>query len=158
MVRITAGERVGKQGRLGVGTSAAVFDDSRQRILLIHRTDNGEWAVPGGYMEPGESLTEGCEREVLEETGLRVKVKRLVSVNSDPHILLEYPDGNRWQLVVLHFEAERIGGSLSRSDESSEVAYFTQAETAGLAMNSLNRLRIDDSFAGQAAAVIRDSF
>jgi len=71
VAKIIAGDRVGKQGRLGVGTSAAVFDASR-RILLIRRADNGNWAVPGGYMEPGESLSEGCEREVLEETGLRV--------------------------------------------------------------------------------------
>jgi len=157
LAKLIAGDRVGKQGRLGVGTSAAVFDASRW-ILLIRRADNGNWAVPGGYMEPGESIREGCEREVLEETGLRVKVKRLISVNTNPHLLLEYPDGNRWQLVVLHFEAEQIGGSLSCSDESSDVAYFAQDETASLEMSSLDRLRVSDAFAGAQSAVIRDSF
>jgi len=60
--------------------------------------------------------------------------------------------------MVLHFEAEQIGGSLSCSDESSDVAYFTQDETASLEMSSLDRLRVSDAFAGAQSAVIRDSF
>jgi len=152
------GERVCRDGRLAVGTSAAVFADNCQRILLIRRTDNGKWQVPGGYMEPGESLTEACEREVLEETGLHVKVNRLISVITDPNTLLVYPDGNRWQLVVLHFEAEPVDGKLSGSIESSEVAYFTRAEIDGLDMSAFDRLRIEDAFAAQESAVVRDGF
>src|SRR5260221_1051116 len=112
MAKIITGDRVGKQGKLAVGCSAAVFDDPHEHVLLIRRADNGLWAVPGGYMEPGESTTEACAREVFEETGLRVTVKRLIGVYSTPHRLLEYPDGNRWQLVVLYFEAGAIGGAL----------------------------------------------
>ncbi len=82
------GERVCRQGRLAIGTSAAIFDSPRQRLLLQQRADNGHWCVPGGSMEAGESLTEACAREVLEETGLQVIVKRLISVFSDPHWLL----------------------------------------------------------------------
>ena len=158
MAHVIRGERAGKNGRLGVGTSAAVFDAERERILLIRRADNDNWAVPGGYMEPGESLTEGCEREVREETGLRVKVKRLISINTNPHLLKVYPDGNRWQLVVMHFEAEWIDGNLGTSDESSGVAFFSQPDTADLVMSNLDRLRVADSFAGQAATIIRDEF
>lgn len=57
---------------------------------------NGQWCVPGGYMESGESVTEACVREVFEETRLRVEVKGLVGVYTSPHYLLEYPDGHRW--------------------------------------------------------------
>jgi hypothetical protein len=84
-----------------------------------------------------------------------VDVGRLIAVYSDPNRLSVYPDGNRWQLVVLHFEAQRAGGSLRPSDESVEVAYFTQTESAGLDMSSFDRQRIDDAFAGQAAAMVR---
>lgn len=157
MAKLIKGERVGREGRLGLGCSAAIFDDSRQRMLLIRRTDNGLWAVPGGYMEPGESMTEACVREVLEETGLCVKVKRLISVYTDPHTLLVYPDGNRWQLVVLHFEAELAGGSLRTSAESSELRYFSQAEMTDLQMGAMDRLRVEDAFADQQATIIREA-
>jgi hypothetical protein len=56
MVKIINGERVCKHARLGVGCSAAVLDSTGQKMLLIRRSDNGRWAVPGGYMEPGESF------------------------------------------------------------------------------------------------------
>jgi ADP-ribose pyrophosphatase YjhB (NUDIX family) len=158
MAKVIAGERVGKQGRLAVGCSAAVFDDSRQRILLIRRVDNGRWAVPGGYMEAGESLAEACAREVLEETGRHVTVGRLISVFTNPHILLEYPDGNRLQLVVLHFEAESVSGELTPSEESSQVSYFTQAETLNLDLGELDRIRVTDSFMFQVTTIIRNGF
>src|SRR6266508_4839267 len=90
MATMIRGERVGKHGRLAVGCSASIFDLTRQKILLIRRTDNSRWSVPGGYMEPGESVAEACAREVWEETGLHVRVGRLISVYSTPHILLEY--------------------------------------------------------------------
>ncbi|MEK7323978.1 MAG: NUDIX domain-containing protein [Chloroflexota bacterium] len=158
MPKVISGERVGKQGRLAVGCSAAVFDADRQSILLVRRADNGRWDVPGGYMEAGEGVTEACAREVLEETGLQVQVKRLISVYTNPHLLLEYSDGNHLQLVVLHFETESIGGHLKSNEETSELKYFSQSETAELEMTPLGRLRVNDAFAAQEAAIIRDTF
>ena len=69
MGRVVLGDRVGRLGQLAVGCSAAVFDPARDRILLVRRADSGRWDVPGGYMEAGEGVQEGCAREVLEETG-----------------------------------------------------------------------------------------
>ncbi len=158
MVKYHVGERVGRQGRLAIGCSAAVFDSKREQILLVRRSDNARWAVPGGYMASGETLTETCTREVLEETGLRVRVNRLIGVYTNPDLLLEYPDGNCVQLVVLHFEAEPIGGKLGTSEETTDVKYFTQAETAGLDMGSLDHLRVIDSFAANERAIIHDTF
>jgi 8-oxo-dGTP pyrophosphatase MutT (NUDIX family) len=158
MPTIIAGERVGRGGRLAVGCSATVFDAGRERVLLARRADNGRWCVPGGYMEPGESLTEACAREVREETGLDVRVVRLIGAYTNPDVLLEYADGNRWQLVVLHFEAEPLGGSLAAGDETSELGYFTPAEVEGLDMGALDRLRTLDAFTGQAGALVRDRF
>jgi len=109
-------------------------------------------------MDPGESVTEACAREVLEETGLDVRVGHLIAVYTSPHALLEYPDGNRWQLVVLHFAAEAVGGTLSTSDETIDVRYFTRAEIEHLEMSNLCRQRIEDTFAAQPAAFVRDDF
>ncbi len=152
------GERAGRQGRLAVGTSAAIFDSQRHRLLLQRRSDNGEWCVPGGSMEAGESLTEACVREVLEETGLQVIVKRLISVFSDPHWLLRYPDGNQLQFVIFHFEAESVGGKLTLGEETVGLQYYAQAEISNLIMHPIDRLRIADSFAGCAQTIIHDSF
>ena len=158
MATLRVGERIAREGRIAVGCSAAVFDQTGQRILLIRRADNDLWAVPGGYMDSGKSLTEACAREVREETGLVVTVERLISVYTNPHALLEYPDGNRWQLVVLHFEARYAGGQLAGSDEAVEVRYFSQLETHALTMGTFDRLRTDDAFAFQERTIVRDEF
>ena len=158
MVKIITSQRAGKDGKLAVGCSAAVFDENNQRILLICRADNGKWAVPGGYMEAGENFFEACAREVFEETGLQVQVKRLIGVYTNPHLRVEYPDGNRWQLVILHFEAEILSGELSQSDESSALQFYSQAEIANLEMGSLDRFRVADAFSNQQSTMIRNEF
>jgi ADP-ribose pyrophosphatase YjhB (NUDIX family) len=155
MATVIRGDRVGRQGRLAVGCSASVFDSSGRKVLLTRRADNGNWCPPGGYMEPGENVAEACAREVLEETGLQVRVTRLVAVYSSPHMLLEYPDGNRFQMVVLHFVAEPIAGDPAISDETTAVGYYTKDEVESMAMGEIDRARIVDSFAAQAAAFIR---
>ena len=159
MPTLIVGERVGKLGKLAIGCSAAVYEGHNQhkRILLVLRVDDGKWAVPGGYMEPGESTTEACAREVLEETGLYVRITKLISTYTDPNRLLEYPDGNRWQLVVLHFEAERVDGELVPSDETTEVGFFSHEDAISLPMSAFDRLRVEDAFADQRSTIIRDT-
>ena len=85
MTKILYGTRLGKNGELRVGCSATIFDKSHQKVLLTRRLDNGLWCLPGGHMESGESVEECCMREVFEETGLQVRVKRLPGVYSDPN-------------------------------------------------------------------------
>ena len=158
MAKIITGERVAKDGRLGVGCSASIFDSSREKVLLIRRADNGKWAVPGGYMQAGENFSEACTREVLEETGLNVNVKRLIGVYTSPDILLEYPDGNKWQLVVLHFEAEVISGELTTSNESTDLGFFSLQDIVNLNMSHLDRQRVHDGFSNIGHATICDDF
>jgi ADP-ribose pyrophosphatase YjhB (NUDIX family) len=155
-VKVTRGYRVGIRGRIAVGCSAAVVDPATQKILLVRRADNERWAVPGGYMDPGESVTEACAREVLEETGVRVSVGRLIAIYCSPHVLLEYPDGNRWQLVLLYFAAEPVGGALRAGDETTDVGYFSREQAVRMDMSELNRQRVDDAFSPGAAVFIRD--
>jgi 8-oxo-dGTP pyrophosphatase MutT (NUDIX family) len=106
-------------------------------------------------MDPGESAEEACVREVLEETGLMVKVTRLVGVYTSPHILVEYPDGNKIQPVGFSFEAEVIGGELGLSDETTAYEYIAIGELDTIDVMEHHRQRIDDAVKNQTAAVFR---
>lgn len=141
MTRVYYGPRLGREGKLRLGCSAAVFD-AHGRILLTRRADNGQWCLPGGAVESGESVAEACEREVLEETGLIVRVKRLVGVYSHPDQLVVYPDGNKIQVVALHFEVDVIGGEAGLSNETSDFGYFTLEEMEGLEFLGRHKERI----------------
>ena len=154
MIQILFGDRIAKQGRIRLGCSAAIFD-KQGRVLLTKRLDNGQWCLPSGGVEPGESVTEGCEREVLEETGLSVKVKRFVGVYSHPDQLTVYSEIDKFQIIALHFEAEIIGGELGLSDETSDYGYFTMSEIEGLEMLGRHKERIVDTLANQKEAFVR---
>ena len=158
MVKVVSGERIAKEGRLAVGCSAFIFDSKREKVLLIQRSDDGKWAVPGGAMMAGESLTEACERETLEETGLKIQVNRLLSVYTSPHRLLTYPDGNKWQPVVLHFEAEIVEGELTTNEEAMAFGFFSLSETENLEMHGMDRMRVSDGFKGKIETIIYDDY
>jgi 8-oxo-dGTP pyrophosphatase MutT (NUDIX family) len=153
--QVKYGNRIGRQGRLRIGCSAVIFDQPRQKVLLTRRTDNGLWCLPGGGMDPGESAAETCVREVLEETGLRVQVVRLIGVYTSPDWLVEYPDGERVQLVAMSFEAAPDNASLVPNQEVSEFGYFSPAEIQALEMMQNHTQRIQDAFSGQCEAFIR---
>jgi 8-oxo-dGTP pyrophosphatase MutT (NUDIX family) len=155
MTRLITGERVGKQGEIRFGCSAAIFSADRQKILLTRRADNGTWCLPSGGMEPGESLPETCQREVQEETGLQVRVTRLIGVYSSPDRLIVYPDGNQFQLVGISFESEIEAGELITSEETTDFGYFTLAETEELEIMEHHRERIRDAFADSEEPFIR---
>jgi 8-oxo-dGTP pyrophosphatase MutT (NUDIX family) len=154
MTQILYGDRLGKQGQLRLGCSAIIFDENK-RVLLTRRTDNGQWCLPGGGMDSGESAAEACEREVWEETGLRSKVKRLVGVYSDPHQLIIYPDGNKVFVVALSFEAEIIGGKLGLSNETTDVGFFSMSAMEMMTMLGNHKSRVEDALLNQAEAFIK---
>ena len=149
------GDRVGKLGRLVPACDAVIFDATGEKVLLTRRTDNGRWCLPGGAMDPGESAAECCAREVLEETGLVVRVGRLIGVYSTPHRITEYADGNRKQAFDLTFEAAPISGELGVSDETTEIGYFSPEQMKSMDVMELFYERVDDAFARQEAAFLR---
>ena len=138
-----------------LGCSATLFDSTRQSILLTRRTDNGRWCLPGGRVDPGETVAEACIREMAEETGLIVQIVRLMGVYSSPDFLLEYADGERCHVVALNFEVTAIDGTLSTSRETTEFGYFSEAAIAPLDLMEHHRERIQDSFSQPAATVIK---
>jgi 8-oxo-dGTP pyrophosphatase MutT (NUDIX family) len=155
MTKVLYGDRLGRLGKLRVGCSVAIFEAGRTQILLTRRTDNGQWCLPGGGMDPGESAAECAAREVREETGLEVQITRLVGVYSDPNRLIEYPDGKKVQIVAIHFEAEVTGGELGLSNETSEYGYFTLKQAEKLDMLHGHLARIHDTFAASGPAVFQ---
>lgn len=145
MAQLIYGERITQNAKILVGASAMIYDDAGSRVLLTRRADNGRWCLPGGQLDAGESISETCVREVLEETGLEVEVDYLVGVYSDPDMLLTYGDENHYQLIAFHFAVNVLGGTLGVSDETTDVRYYTPAEIIELDLMDHHRQRIDDS-------------
>jgi 8-oxo-dGTP pyrophosphatase MutT (NUDIX family) len=153
MTQILNGPRLGKEGKLHVGCSAAIFDSKREKVLLTRRTDNGRWCMPGGMLESGESVAEACIREVWEETGLNVRIKRLIGVYSNPDQLVVYADGNKAFFVVLSFEAEIINGKLGLSNETTAFGYYSLQEMESLPMHGEHKQRVEDAMLGADALI-----
>ena len=154
MTQVLYGERISRQGKIRLGCSAAIFDE-QGRVFLTRRADNGQWCLPSGGMESGESVTEACEREVWEETGLQVRVKRLVGVYSHSDQLTVYPDGNKFQIVALHFEAEVLNGEPGLSEETTEFGYFSMDEIQEMDFLGRHRERILDTLEKHPSALIK---
>jgi 8-oxo-dGTP pyrophosphatase MutT (NUDIX family) len=149
MTQVLYGPRLGKEGVLRLGCSAIIFDTKREKVLLTQRVDNGRWCLPGGQVESGESVAEACEREVWEETGLKVRVTRLVGVYSNPDQLVIYKDGNKAFFVVLSFEAEILEGELGLSNETTDYGYFTMQEMESMPMHGQHKDRVEDALRGE---------
>jgi ADP-ribose pyrophosphatase YjhB (NUDIX family) len=92
---------------ISLSVSAVVWREPGSReLLLMKRSDNGHWGIPGGHVEPGESVTEATQREVVEETGYQIEVGRLIGVYSDPaRQVIAYAPDRRVHTVNLCFEA-----------------------------------------------------
>ena len=153
--QILYGPRFGRDGELRLGCSAVLFDEKREKVLLTRRADNDRWCLPGGGVESGESVAEACERECWEETGLKVRVKRLVGVYSHPDQLVIYPDGNKAFFVVLNFEVEALNGELSLSDETTDFGYFSVTEMETMPMHGKHKDRVEDALLYHPEALIR---
>jgi ADP-ribose pyrophosphatase YjhB (NUDIX family) len=154
-MNIQQADRIGRQGVIRLGCSAAIFDNTGTKLLLTQRADNGQWCLPGGIVEAGESVAETCVREVWEETGLRVKVTRLIGVYSNPHLLVEYPDGKRFQQISLCFEAAMMDGDLGLSDETLAYGFYTQEEIQQMDVLANSVQRIQDAFTHASESFIR---
>jgi ADP-ribose pyrophosphatase YjhB (NUDIX family) len=106
-------------------------------------------------VEAGESVAETCVREVWEETGLRIQVAKLIGVYSNPHLLVEYPDGRCFQQISLCFEAAVVDGELALSDETLAYGYYSQTEIAQMEVMVNHLQRIEDAFAHASESFIR---
>ncbi|MFD6095727.1 NUDIX hydrolase [Nocardiopsis flavescens] len=123
--------------------------NDRDEVLMIRRTDNDNWAVPGGALDLGESVPQAAVRETLEETGVTCEITGLVGIYSDPkHIIYYTSDGEARQEFSLVFTARPVSGEPTPSDESKEVLWVPKAELTGYHMDRSMRMRVDDFLAG----------
>jgi len=136
-----------------VPAASAIVVDDADRILLHRRADNNLWALPGGGMEFGESLTDTVVREVREETGLTVVPEYVVAVYSDPRHVFAYDDGEVRQEFSVCVACRRISGTLRISDESTELAYWAPEQIPSLSMHPRIRVRVNDFLAGTRAGL-----
>ncbi len=125
--------------------TSAVVEDGEGRILLHLRSDNGLWSIPGGGMEPGETVAECVAREVREETGIQVEATRVVGIYSDPRRLSAYDDGEVRQEFSICLACTQVGGAIDGGDdESDDVAWFAPEEVQALDLTPGIRRRLDD--------------
>ncbi len=131
-----------------VGVGAVVLDASR--VLLVRRGRpplQGEWSIPGGALELGETLADGLRRELLEETGLLVDVVALIDVLD--RIVPENTGKNRIQYhyVLVDFLCRPVGGVLRAGSDAAEACWVAQADLASYGLAEITMRVIDRAFA-----------
>ena len=116
-----------------------VVSNAAGEVLLIRRSDNDNWAVPGGAIDLGESMLQAAVRETREETGIDCEVTGLVGIYTDPrHVMLYTSNGEVRQEFSIVLTARATGGEPTRSEESSEVRWVPRVELGGYSMDQLD--------------------
>jgi 8-oxo-dGTP pyrophosphatase MutT (NUDIX family) len=113
-----------------VGVDAAIFDESG-RLLVVQRTDTGDWCLPGGAVDVGESPSSAVAREVREETGLVVRAKRLIGVFDNRTWRVPSRLAHIYHLV---FECDRESGELTPSIETRDFRWVDESSAAMLSL------------------------
>jgi ADP-ribose pyrophosphatase YjhB (NUDIX family) len=126
-----------------VPSVTAIVTDDAGRILLVHKTDNDLWALPGGGMDLGESITDAAVRETKEETGIDIEVTGLVGTYTNPRHVMAYDDGEVRQQFSLCFTTRMLGGTLRTSSETKEVKFVAPEDLDKLNIHPSMRMRID---------------
>jgi 8-oxo-dGTP pyrophosphatase MutT (NUDIX family) len=124
--------------------SAAAFVTVGDKVLLTQRVDNGNWCMPGGAQDPGESLSQTAVRETREETGIRIKLHSLVGIFTDPRHIIHYTSNDevRQEFTVV-YRAEYVDGTLTPSSETTRVEWINRNDIPDLPMDRSQRMRIN---------------
>lgn len=118
-------------------------------VLMIRRTGNGNWAVQGGAIDLGESMTAAAVRETREETGIDCQVTGLAGIYTDPrHVIVYTSNGEARQEFSILLTAVPVGGDPTSSDESSEVRWVPREDLLGYQLDRSMRQRLEHYLAG----------
>jgi ADP-ribose pyrophosphatase YjhB (NUDIX family) len=143
-----------KANSLVPAVNVVVVNDAGE-ILLIRRTDNGNWALPGGAIDLGESVAQAAVRETLEESAIECAITGLVGIYSDPkHVILYTSNGEARQEFSIVLTACPLGGQPTPSSESSEVRWVAVSDVHAYTMDRSMRIRINDFLARSDSPVI----
>jgi ADP-ribose pyrophosphatase YjhB (NUDIX family) len=134
------------------GANAIVINEAGE-VLLIKRSDNGRWCLPGGHVDYGETIAQTAVREAFEETGVQIEVERLSGVYSQPYRAVEGLERPS-HYVIVALVCRPVGGELTPSTESTDVRYFAPDQLPDT-LWSWHRARIEDALQNRAAAFIR---
>jgi ADP-ribose pyrophosphatase YjhB (NUDIX family) len=143
--------------QIRLSVSAVVWRDRPGgELLLMQRSDNRHWGLPGGYVELGEGVAAAVAREVFEETGVRIEVGKLVGVYSDPaRQVIDYGHGRRVHAINLCFEARATGsGEATTPHETLATGYF-DAKALPAPFVPIHEIRIRDALTGAPSAAVR---
>lgn len=136
-----------------IAVAVSVFiQDDEGRILMIRRTDNDLYSIPGGQLELGETLAEAAVREVREETGIECEVTGVIGLYSDPKHVIAYDDGEVRQEFSICFNAQATDGTLRTSSESKEVKWIRVTEIPNLQIHPSISKRIQHALQGSGKA------
>jgi 8-oxo-dGTP pyrophosphatase MutT (NUDIX family) len=106
--------------------SGVIIENAQGEILLQRRSDTHNWGLPGGSMEPGESLEETAKREVKEETGLIIEKLKFYRMFSGAEYAFTYPNGDQVYNVTAIYAATEFSGHLATDGvESLELQFFS---------------------------------
>lgn len=117
--------RVGNLPIIMVGATILILNSEKQLLMLL-RSDNHCWGVPGGAMEPGEYIEDSARRELLEETGLVAKSMNLFNVFSGPELFYRYPNGAEvYNVSIVFISNDTLGQIILDQSEHVEYRYFS---------------------------------
>ena len=138
-------------GRIILGVGAVVWSESGE-ILLIRRSNPprlGEWSLPGGKVEFGETLRTALVREVREETGLEVEIVDLIDT---AEIIFDAEAGAAVaHYVLVDFSARAVSGKLAAGSDAADARWFSMDAIAALHLWSETRRIIERSAERQTA-------
>jgi len=141
-----------KANSLVPSVNVVVVNDAGD-VLMIRRSDNNNWAVPGGAIDLGESMVQAAVRETREETGIECEITGLVGIYTDPkHVILYTSNGEARQEFSILLTGVPTGGQPTPSSESSEVRWVPREEIADYQVDRSMRLRIEHYLAGRSAS------